>query len=329
MRVLIFGGTPLANRLAYYIMAYSEVKDIATTVIRRELDSTTTLNIVQQNVWNTYVSDTQGRTDLIINAHEEGRLKICETDPTVAWRTNTRHAAWIAYAARTANVPLIHWSSDHVFRGASGPYSHDRETSSETPMNVYGVTKLYAEQFVQHLYPKRTLGQEFDALNPGTTIVRTSGLYGADVPDSLPAILTHEEKTASGTEFHTHGIVRNKAKISPSFIGEVAFLFARNLLLSPQSLNEPVIHIAPGWGVTTWAEYLHNLGCDISFQEVGERQKRDFAPNEHLQRQGQLRGLTPTPGWFLPSDPQKSWTDFKSEYESGGKWKYVRYWNAE
>jgi dTDP-4-dehydrorhamnose reductase len=333
-RVLIFGGTPLAQRLAYYLKAYSEAKDIETTVIRRELDSTATLHDIQRDVWNTYVADSEGRASLIINAHEQDKLVLCETDPTTAWRSNTRHAAWITYAARTANVPLLLVSSDHVFRGASGPYADDREMATETPINVYGVTKWYAERIAEHLYPKHQ-PVEYDPseMLPGTTIVRTSDLYGRDVPESSPAQLTHEERAAEGIEYHTHGVIRDPSKLSPSFIGEVAFLMARNILLSPQSLNHSTIHIAPGGPLfVDWATFLHQMGADVIYQGVGElsnKEKTRANPSAYVHRQGKVRGLTASSGWVLPADPKKSWGDFLSEYRPEGRFQYIRYWDAD
>lgn len=326
MRVLIFGGpTPLAHRLAYYIQAYAKVKEVEASVVLHPVNSEATLASIQRAVWKTYVSgEEQGRPEIIINVHEQDKLALCETDPTSAWLYNTTHAAFIAYAARTANVPLIQWSSDHVFRGVTGPYEDSRDTASEAPVNIYGVTKWYAERIATFLYPKRAVVDN-EWIDPGTTIVRTSDLYGSDVPGSIPAQLHHNY---GNDQVEVHGVVRNPARVSPSFIGEVAFLFARNLILSPQTLNVPVIHLAPPLS-TTWAQYLHSVGCDVVYQEVGElsnKQKSKVNPSDHLQRQGPVRGLQPTSGWVLPADPNKSFKDFLSEYHHDGEW--IRYWDA-
>lgn len=306
MRILVFGSTPLAHRLAYYLSSYAQVRDLDSDVYRGVLDSDATMGDVQRHVWNTYVSDrTEGRADLIINAHEQKSHILCETDPTLAWRTNTRQAAWIAYAARTANVPLLHFSSDHVFHGTLGPYSVERATDSEVPTNVYGVTKWYAEQIVTQIHPHRLS-------SAGTTIVRTSDLFGLDVRDSVPAQLTFRREGKLVTE----GVVDGREQVSPSFIGEVAFLVARNILLTgPGVLSEPVVHIAPGRRPQTWPQYLHSVGCDVT---------------EYRYTSGSLRrrGLVPSPGWFLPSDPKKSYNEFLSEdLEKSGS--FVMYWNDE
>lgn len=322
MRILIFGGTPLARRLDFYLTQYAQVKDIDVTVVRRVLDSTSTLHKIQHHVWNTYVSETQGRVDLIINAHEERRLAVCETDPTAAWRNNTRHAAWIAYAARTADLPLIQWSSDHVFRGSSGPYEDTRDMGSETPVNVYGVTKWYAEQIVQRLHPKTDDQSVGDPrVLPGTTIIRTSDLYGVDVVDSVPAELAHQKDG----ERIVSGIVANPARVSPSFIGEVAFLTARNILLSPASLNAPVVHLAPVGAQTDWANYLRDLGHDVKFLD----EEPKWSARAQLHRQGQVRGLIPTSGWFLPSDASKSFAEFLAEFPPDERVNFTRYWDAQ
>jgi dTDP-4-dehydrorhamnose reductase len=315
-RFLIFGDTPIANRLTWYLRHYAEVKNLGMAIRRISLDSESTIDYVQKAVWSEQIAGVSGRTELVINAHEESDLSVCASDPELAWRNNTVHATWIAYAALTANIPLVQLSTDHVFRGDRGPYGIG---GTPNPINMYGTTKWYAEMLTQHLHPKSTK-IEAGVASSGTTIVRTSELYGYDV-DSVPRGLTRlipGEGTTVETE--TSGVIRVSHAMSPSFIGEVAFLIARNILLSPGSLNIPVIHIASNDPTITWSAYLHDLGCKVIHSQSGEDKLRGG-----LERQGTQRGLIPTEGWYLPTgSPSKSFNDSLSEYE--GK-SYIKYWN--
>jgi dTDP-4-dehydrorhamnose reductase len=312
--ILIFGDTPLAHRLAFYLREYARVKSLDVAVHQQKLDSKTTMASVQKSTWGIYVEGSvASRPDLVINAHETASLALCGTDPQLAWRDNALHASFIAYAARTADVPLIQMSTDHVFRGDRGPYGIG---DARNPINVYGVTKWYAEMVCHTLYPNSEK-LEAGAPTKGTTIVRTSSLYGYEV-DSPPRKYT---KIKDGEVIH-EGVIHDGSLSSPSFIGEVAFLIARNILLSPASLNQGIIHCAPALGCVSWATYMHDLGWPLVADREGPGRRA-----VGVDRQGEKRGLIPTSGWFLPAAPKKSWEAFRDEYESGGS--YVKFWNPD
>jgi len=93
------------------------------------------------------------KPDLLIHCAALSRTKACEQDPEQARRINVGVTAHLAQLAR--NIPFIFLSSGEVFDGREGWYG---ETDEPNPINVYGRTKLEAEQVVlQH---------------PGHTIVR-------------------------------------------------------------------------------------------------------------------------------------------------------------
>lgn len=305
---LVFGSTPLAHRIAYYINAYTASRDIPAAVHRAIPAG---MEEVQNKVWGTYTSASHsGRPTLVINASEINELGVGETNPDRAWRENTRHAAHIAYAARTADIPLIHLSTEHVFRGNSGPYAAVKEPRN--PVNVYGATKWYAEHAVQKIHPFQQPGDKGTGdkgTEKGTRIIRTSALYGFDV-NSYPARLTRRE----GDEIVTSGVVRDGTRTTPSFIGEVAFLIARNIVHG-SGLSDRIIHVGPDVPNITWGNYLHGLGAGVLFEE----QRRPDAV-----RKGESRGLKPSPGWHLPRIPQKSFIEFQEEYRTKG---YTKYWN--
>lgn len=291
-RILIFGDTPFGTRLAYYLSEYSKAKD-EPVLVMHHTDRIESIKDVQWAVWQTYVGmDQEGRPDLIVNAYEQSDLTKCETDPTDAWYTNTRVAAMIALAARAADVPLVHISSDHVFRGANGPY----DTLSEpNPINVYGVTKWYGENTAWMIYPE-------------LTIIRHSALYGFDVDSPLSAL-------PSGLPADKGAIVVNDpSAVVPTFIAEATFLLARNILLNPASLEQTIIHIATKEGPIGWTEFLKAVPLKVITTKAGRPKVR----------QGEQRGLTPSNGWFLASrEPATQWNNYTAEVESSS---YLRFW---
>jgi dTDP-4-dehydrorhamnose reductase len=93
------------------------------------------------------------KPDLLIHCAALSRTKACEQDPDQARRINVEATAHLAELSQ--NIPLIFLSSGEVFDGKTGWYS---ETDEPSPINVYGQTKLEAEQTVLQ--------------NPGHTVVR-------------------------------------------------------------------------------------------------------------------------------------------------------------
>ncbi len=287
-RILIFGDTPFGTRLAFYLSEYSKAKG-EPVLVMHHTDRIESIRDVQWAVWQTYVGmDQEGRPDLIVNAYEQSDLIKCETDPTEAWYTNSRVAAMIALAALGAGVPLIHLSSDHVFRGNNGPY---QTTSEPNPINVYGVTKWYGENTAWMIYPE-------------ITIIRYSALYGFDVDSPLSAF------PKDGAAFG----VNDPSAVVATFIAEAAFLLARNILLNPASLDQTIIHIATKEGPISWIEFCEAIPIKVTTTTAGRPKVR----------QGLQRGLTPSSGWFLASrDPAVQWSNNLAEAESSS---YLRFW---
>jgi dTDP-4-dehydrorhamnose reductase len=292
-RILIFGDTPFGKRLAFYLNQYARSKDMPVLVMHHT-DRIESIKDIQWAVWQTYVGEhSEGRPDLIVNAYEESSLVKCETDPTEAWYANSRVAAMIALAAKAAEVPLIQISSDHVFRGNKGPYALSAEPN---PLNVYGVTKWYGENTARRLYPE-------------VTIVRHSALYGFDVDSPLSALPLVEENETSRPSI----VLADTSAMVPTFIAEACFLLARNILLQPAALEEPLIHMSTKEGPLTWEEFLASAQLEVI--------EHDVSP---FVRVGQQRGLQASDGWYLPARPMADqWANYQAEVRENS---YMRFW---
>ncbi len=101
--------------------------------------------------------------DVVINTAAFTRVDDCEDQPEVAFAVNALGAWNVARVCEDLGCILVHISTDYVFDGQKRtPYT---EEDFPRPLNVYGVTKLAGEHFVQAYCEKHF-------------IVRTSGLYG-------------------------------------------------------------------------------------------------------------------------------------------------------
>ena len=98
----------------------------------------------------------------VIHCAALSRTKDCEHDPEQARRINVEVTAHLAQLSR--DIPFIFLSSGEVFDGKTGWYG---ETDEPNPINVYGQTKLEAEQAVLQ--------------NPGHTVVRIVLTAGTSV----------------------------------------------------------------------------------------------------------------------------------------------------
>ncbi len=85
------------------------------------------------------------RPDVIINAAAFTDVDGNEREPEKAKLVNTTGVEHLLEAGRTVGANLVQLSTDYVFDGQAGPYL---EQDRPAPLNVYGQTKLAAEQLV-------------------------------------------------------------------------------------------------------------------------------------------------------------------------------------
>ena len=81
--------------------------------------------------------------DAVIHCAAMSRTRDCEQDPQRARRVNMEATAHLAKLSK--DIPFIFLSSGEVFDGQAGWY---QETDEPNPINIYGKTKLEAEQLV-------------------------------------------------------------------------------------------------------------------------------------------------------------------------------------
>jgi dTDP-4-dehydrorhamnose reductase len=88
--------------------------------------------------------------NLVVNLAALTDVEYCELHPKEAHATNTLGTHNVLTACKSRDIPMVHISTAGVFDGAQEEYDDD---AIPNPINVYGKTKLVAEQMVAQ-YPK-------------------------------------------------------------------------------------------------------------------------------------------------------------------------------
>lgn len=101
--------------------------------IRLSIDSVEAMSMALKNI----------RPDVVIHCAGLANVELCEADPELAHRVNVNLSVNVAQCCKEQNIQLVYISTDHLFSGHN-PMVTEKEVPS--PVNVYGKTKLEAEQ---------------------------------------------------------------------------------------------------------------------------------------------------------------------------------------
>lgn len=136
----------------------------------------------------------------IVNAAGYVRVDDAESDQETCYRDNVTGPAMLAMECNSRRLPLVTFSSDLVFDGLKRePYV---ESDLTAPLNVYGRTKVEAENRVRELYSE-------------ALIVRTSAFFGPwDTVNFVRVVL---ETLAKGTRL----LAAADQAVSPTYVPEL------------------------------------------------------------------------------------------------------------
>jgi dTDP-4-dehydrorhamnose reductase len=141
----------------------------AHDVVGRDVDA---FDIVSENDCRRVVQECS--PEVVINAAAYTNVDGCETNREVCLAVNAVGVKNIALACRGRGITLVHFSTDYVFDGRKRtPYG---ETDAPAPLNVYGVSKLEGERYLQ-------------ALGESYLLIRTAWLYGRHGKNFVKTIL--------------------------------------------------------------------------------------------------------------------------------------------
>jgi dTDP-4-dehydrorhamnose reductase len=89
--------------------------------------------------------------NLLIHTAAITNIETCELNPNLAKHVNTKLPSNLAISCQSFSIPMLHFSSDHLFSGEEVLADEETETC---PLNVYAKTKVEAEKIVLDLYPQ-------------------------------------------------------------------------------------------------------------------------------------------------------------------------------
>lgn len=185
----------------------------------------------------------QYKPDLIINAAAYTAVDKAESDSDSAYTVNQQAVAWLAQAAKQADIPLFHISTDYVFDGESTtPY---KETDPVNPQSVYGKSKLAGEQVLAATHNKHI-------------ILRTSWVFGATGNNFVKTMLRlGKERDELSVVADQHG-----CPTSASSIAKVLWQLAEKYK-TERTLPWGIYHFSNS-PACTWYEFA----CEIFGQAV-------------------------------------------------------------
>jgi len=159
-RILFTGGASMVALNWSLLKEKKERKNIWLGLHRNKINLLG-VNYIQidLNTWSgLYHAIIENDIEIVVNTIAITDVDYCEKRPDIAEYVNSIIAKNIAIACKKSGCKLIHFSTDQIFDGGNNFYS---ESSSTSPLNVYGKTKLKAEQFATEY-------------NPSSLIVRTN-----------------------------------------------------------------------------------------------------------------------------------------------------------
>ena len=185
----------------------------------------------------------QHQPDLIINAAAYTAVDKAESEAEKAFAVNERAVEFLAQAAKEADIPLFHISTDYVFDGkAQSPY---KETDAVNPTSIYGLSKLAGEQAIARVHEKHI-------------ILRTSWVFGAVGNNFVKTMLR------LGKERDELSVVSDQygCPTSASSIANILWLLVAKYI-QEKSLPWGIYHFSNS-PACTW----HEFACEVFEQAV-------------------------------------------------------------
>lgn len=224
-KVIITGAAGQVGSLLTLLALESDWQVIS--VDRKQLD------ITNQDAVNEFIAEHQA--DVIINAAAYTAVDKAESEIEVSYLINRDGPRFLAEAAASLDIPLLHISTDYVFAGdKDGLYL---ETDPVSPLGVYGASKLAGEEAVI-------------AANPKHLILRTAWVFGVHGNNFVKTMLR------LGSQRSELGIVADQFG-GPTYAGDIAaalLLMAKKAVDTPADVQWGVYHFA-GEPHVSWYDF--------------------------------------------------------------------------
>ena len=175
---------------------------------------------------------------IIVNAAAHTAVDKAESEPELVHALNAAAPALLAQEAQRCGAWLVHYSTDYVFDG-----SGDRpwcETDAPAPLNVYGQSKLEAEQLIQ-------------AACQRYLIFRTSWVYAARGGNFARTILRLAQERDRLTVIDD----QIGAPTGAELLADVTALALRQVLHQPSDAG--LYHLVASGETSWWGYAMHVL----------------------------------------------------------------------
>lgn len=205
------------------------------------------------------------KPDILINCAAYTNVEKAEEDREQAFLVNCDASRFLAEICGSANIPLIHISTDYVFDGQKEtPY---RENDATHPLNVYGESKLAGELEIQKHCEKYL-------------ILRVSSIFSKTGNNFVNTMqkLFQTQKTLS--------VVNDQFQCptSTQSISQVLFMFCERIQKNPDFKQWGIYHYCNN-PATSWFEFAQQIRSlmepvmlkdllPISWQEYATKAKR-------------------------------------------------------
>ncbi|MCI2105460.1 MAG: dTDP-4-dehydrorhamnose reductase [Intestinimonas sp.] len=188
------------------------------------------LDITSETDVNAYLSSY--RPDAVIHCAAYTAVDKAEDEPEQCFDVNEGGTGNLARSCREIGAKLLFLSSDYVFPGA-GEQSYEI-TDSTGPLNVYGRSKLAAEQALR-------------AILPESFIVRTSWVFGKNSNNFVKTMLRLAER------HDTLNVVSDQIG-SPTYTADLA-----PLLCDMIATDKYGTYHATNEGLCSWADFAREI----------------------------------------------------------------------
>jgi len=162
MKIAIIGASGFLGKKSYDIL--SKDHDVIGTYSSKNFEGLIYLDASIKEEAQAFLN--KYRPEIVIDTTALTSSTKCEQDPELAEKLNYLTAKNISEASQEIDAKMFFISSSYVFDGEKGNYTEEDETN---PLNVYGKTKLMAENEVLK--------------NPKATILRVEIMYGYNGKD--------------------------------------------------------------------------------------------------------------------------------------------------
>ncbi len=146
MSVLVFGGNGQVGQ--ELLRALAPLGPVVTTTRSGKLADGSDCEIADFNAPESLPALLDRlQPSAVVNAAAYTAVDRAEQEPEAAFRANAQAPAVIAQWCATHGVPMVHYSTDYVFKGdGAAPYGEDDTTE---PLGVYGSSKRDGEDAVR------------------------------------------------------------------------------------------------------------------------------------------------------------------------------------